>query len=359
MFNNLKSFSIALLFIPFFLHAEVIKLKDTAPTVYIVKTGDTLWDISNLFLSKPWYWPEIWRTNTQIINPHLIFPGDELRLTKNVAGEPIIDLVRSQQKPYIVRSPTAKQVPKYNQPIAVLPWHKITPYFNHEKVLSKQEYAALPSIIGSTEGSEYFANGDLVLVNKESMTSGHYEVVRKQQTLYNQEGDFLAIAIRHIADGQALVSSIPKQSLVLLSAANLEVKRGDKLLKVSEVNDTHPIVQIKAATDQKAQIIADLSQYQLSSKYSVVIIDIGNNDIDAGIVMGIYQQGAAVLDSEPAQYLSESQTLERAFSFNDVLPQPWMKVGELLVFKVFSKVSYALVTRSSTVIRKGAIVAKP
>ena len=191
------------------------------------------------------------------------------------------------------------------------------------------------------------------------MTSGHYEVVRKQQTLYNQEGDFLAIAIRHIADGQALVSSIPKQSLVLLSAANLEVKRGDKLLKVSEVNDIQPIVQIKAATDQKAQIIADLSQYQLSSKYSVVIIDIGNNDIDAGIVMGIYQQGAAVLDSEPAQYLSESQTLERAFSFNDVLPQPWMKVGELLVFKVFSKVSYALVTRSSTVIRKGAIVAKP
>ena len=119
------------------------------------------------------------------------------------------------------------------------------------------------------------------------------------------------------------------------------------------------MVQIKGAQEEKGHIIADVSQYQLSGKYSVVVVDLGQDEISAGVVMGIYQQGAAVIDGEQAQYVNETQLLQRVFSQGEVLPQPWMKVGELLVFKVFSKVSYALVTRSSTVIRKGAIVAKP
>lgn len=359
MLNNLLRLTLVLLILPFFVHADVIKLKDGAPQIYTVKPGDTLWDISNLFLDKPWYWPQIWRTNTQIINPHLIFPGDELRLSINSAGEPMIDLVRSTQKPYIVRSPTAKQILKSNRPIAVLPWHEIEPYFNQELVMSEQEYAVLPSIVGSPEGTEFFANGDVVLVNVQGLALGNYQVVRKQQALYNQEGDFLGMQVRHVAQGEALSPLLPKQSLVSLSEANLEVKRGDKLLKVVKSSNSESMVQIKGAQEEKGHIIADVSQYQLSGKYSVVVVDLGQDEISAGVVMGIYQQGAAVIDGEQAQYVNETQLLQRVFSQGEVLPQPWMKVGELLVFKVFSKVSYALVTRSSTVIRKGAIVAKP
>lgn len=39
-------------------HADILNIKDDAPTEYVVKKGDTLWDISNLFLDKPWLWPE-------------------------------------------------------------------------------------------------------------------------------------------------------------------------------------------------------------------------------------------------------------------------------------------------------------
>ncbi|MDO6841136.1 LysM domain-containing protein [Paraglaciecola chathamensis] len=359
MFNNLLRLSLVLLLLPFFTYANVITLKDSAPKTYVVKPGDTLWDISNLFLHKPWHWPQIWRTNTQIINPHLIFPGDQLRLSINAKGQPIVDLIRGEQKPYIVRSPSTKQVLKSQQPIAVLPWQEIQPYFNHELVLSEQEYADLPAIVGNTKGTEYFANGDLVLVNQEALPMGEYRVVRKQQSLFNQNGEFLGSHIRHVAQGQALAPEMPQQSLVTLSSAKLEVKRGDRLIKELAATEVESVTNITAATEQRGNIIADVSQYQLSGKFSVVIIDVGSDDIARGTVMGIYQQGAAVIDAEPAQYLNETQTIERLFKQGDVLPQPWMKVGELLVFNVFSKVSYALVTRSSTVIRKGAIVAKP
>ena len=64
-----------------------IPLATDAPDQYVVKTGDTLWDISKVFLREPWYWPEIWYVNPQVANPHLIYPGDVLKLVY-VDGQP-------------------------------------------------------------------------------------------------------------------------------------------------------------------------------------------------------------------------------------------------------------------------------
>ena len=65
-----------------------------APKRYVVKRGDTLWDISSMFLRDPWLWPEIWYVNAQIQNPHLIYPGDELTLAYGADGRPQIRLER-------------------------------------------------------------------------------------------------------------------------------------------------------------------------------------------------------------------------------------------------------------------------
>jgi len=72
------------------------ELAPNAPDTYIVKRGDTLWDISGVFLKRQWRWPELWGMNLdQIRNPHLIYPGQQLLLEKDgdrarlrVAGGP-------------------------------------------------------------------------------------------------------------------------------------------------------------------------------------------------------------------------------------------------------------------------------
>ncbi len=48
--------------------------------VYVVKKGDTLWDLSGEYLDDPYQWPELWQRNQYITNPHLIYPGNSLRL---------------------------------------------------------------------------------------------------------------------------------------------------------------------------------------------------------------------------------------------------------------------------------------
>ena len=51
------------------------------PTIYVIKKGDTLWGLSDRFLKDPHYWPDLWAANPkQITNPHLIFPGQKVKV---------------------------------------------------------------------------------------------------------------------------------------------------------------------------------------------------------------------------------------------------------------------------------------
>lgn len=60
----------------------VTVMEDESGFYYTVKKGDTLWDLSQQFMDTPWQWPELWKENDQIRNPHWIFPGQRIQLYK-------------------------------------------------------------------------------------------------------------------------------------------------------------------------------------------------------------------------------------------------------------------------------------
>src|SRR6188768_2754403 len=78
----IKKFAMLLggMFFTVAVYAAASQIRPDHPDTYTVRKGDTLWDISARFLSKPWLWPEIWQANPQVRNPHLIYPGDVLSL---------------------------------------------------------------------------------------------------------------------------------------------------------------------------------------------------------------------------------------------------------------------------------------
>tara|TARA_R110000868_G_scaffold2132_6_gene16358 strand:+ start:440 stop:1513 length:1074 start_codon:yes stop_codon:yes gene_type:complete len=357
MSKKILNFLTALILLPAICWADVINIKQDAPQSYVVQKGDTLWDISKMYLDKPWLWPELWRTNVHIQNPHLIYPGDELSLRQNEQGEMVLELVRQESKTEIKISPQGNRLVKELDPIPALPWSSIKPFIEDDQIMQAMEYERHPYILGNQDGAVLFASNNLTLSKASRSYQTHFKVLRKQNEIYDLSGNFIGLQIRHVANAEALDTDLDNQRLVKIEDANYEVKRGDRL--VPDENNTPDTIMLSAAQDQRGYIIDDLEQHRLLGKYNVVIIDLGRDQINAGMVMGIYSNGPNIIDDVKPKYKGENNPLANAFIMDSDIIQPALKIGEIVVFKVFEKASYALITKSSKVIGRGAIVAKP
>jgi len=357
MGKKIFNYLILLALLPAICFAGNLVIKESAPEIYIVEKGDTLWDISNMYLNQPWLWPQLWRTNVHITNPHLIYPGDELRLRINEDGEPVMVIVREAIKAEIKISPGGNKVLKPAEPIPILPWSLIKPYIEHDMIMAQADYDRHPYILGNEEGAVHFVTDDLVMSKSIRGNADNYQVVRQQNEIYDLHGNLLGLQVRHLADAIPFESKLDKQVLIKIKRARFEVKRGDKLIPATK--DTADAMELIPADQQRGYIVDDLEQHNLLGKYNVVILDLGGQDLTAGTVMGVYAQGPNIIDTDKPQYEGENNFLSNAFSRGDEILQPALKVGELVVFKVFDKASYALITQSTKIIRRGAIVAKP
>ena len=134
------------------------------PEVYTVKKGDTLWDISGQFLKKPWHWPEIWHINQQIANPHLIFPGDVLKLIY-VDGEKKLTIssrsVRllpnpedNKLKPQIYATPI-------DDAIDTIPLDEINAFLSKSRFLEEDELELAPYVLAGAEKRLILGAGDI------------------------------------------------------------------------------------------------------------------------------------------------------------------------------------------------------
>jgi hypothetical protein len=346
-----------LVLMPLYVLADSILVKETAPEVYVVKKGDTLWDISNMYLDMPWQWPQLWRTNVHITNPHLIYPGDELRLVKNEKGETVLEVARDSVKPEIKLSPEGAKSFKTPEAIPALPWSIIKPYIENEMIMSQQSYDRYPYVLGDHEGAVRFATDNLVLGKASRRSKENLNIVRKQNELYDMDGNFIGLQIRHLANAKLMDAVLGNQNLIKILEAKLEVKRGDKIIPAvaTELQE----ILLTAATSQTGYIIDDLEQHNLLGKYNVVVLDLGADQVSAGTIMGIYSQGPRIIDSKQPKYEGETDMIRSAFNQGDEISQPAIKVGEVIVFKAFDVASYALITKSAKVIKRGMIVAKP
>jgi hypothetical protein len=67
-------------------------------SAYVVKEGDTLWDLSDEYLHDPFAWPDLWENNRHIQDPHWIYPGDSIYLGDSVRDEPVMVIPADKKK---------------------------------------------------------------------------------------------------------------------------------------------------------------------------------------------------------------------------------------------------------------------
>lgn len=129
--------------------ADKLTLKEGHPTTYTVQKGDTLWGISSQFLNSPWLWPRLWETNTQIRDPHLIYPGDRLALIW-VDGNPILT-----RKTFKKLSPSLR-VQKKATMIPTVPLMAISAFLSKDHIIDPKLLQGAPRLLGDSSGSPRF-----------------------------------------------------------------------------------------------------------------------------------------------------------------------------------------------------------
>jgi len=342
-------------------YADVIDIKSDAPSTYVVEKGDTLWDISNIFLDEPWLWPEIWRNNVQIENPHLIYPGDILNL-RYEDGKPVIELVRDPDgkpdrgKGIVVLTPNSRVVNKVN-PISVLPWSRIAPFIENDSLMDAREYKLLPTLLGDNLGTPRFVEKDYVLTHKLPNPKADYQVIRKVGEVIDSKGNNLGLQISHLSNAKVSNSLSNNRQIVHISHSNLESKQGDKLIPVSA--STQKDLRLSPANTQLGEIVQNINGNVLIGVRDIVIVNIGEAEVMPGTVFGIYHQGPDILKSDVSSYDEEESSLFDMFTSKERIEQPAFKVGELVIIKTFGKASYAWVTKAETHLMGGELIAKP
>src|SRR5512145_1007675 len=126
------------------------------PESYVVRQGDTLWDIASMFLRDPWYWPEIWQINPQVENPHLIFPGDTLSLAYLDDGRPVVNLERG---PLVAQggsgferlSPRVRAQP-LEDAIQTIPYETIAAFLSRPRFIDEDDIDDMPYVVALREG---------------------------------------------------------------------------------------------------------------------------------------------------------------------------------------------------------------
>lgn len=327
--------------------ADQLTLKPDFPDRYVVKKGDTLWDISALYLNSPWKWPRLWQHNPQIDNPHLIYPGDVLTLTF-IDGEP-----RLVRKPMLHMSPTSRLKPK-EQPIPTLPLSVLAPFLSRDHVIDSDLLEGLPYVLGDNDAQTRIAIGRPVYTRGEVEQEGYYGVYRVGDPYVDPEtSEVLGHAVTFLAIGQVVGQHHDQISEFRIIDIRQEMRQGDILLPLPE-QDQLPVYFSPRQKDLSSDglIVASANDNSVFSRYDVVLINKGARDsIEAGDMFSIAQPGKLIVD-KPARksYQESANAFDRLFNDDQQLVAlPREKVGELMVFKVYDKLSFAIITESKII----------
>nr|WP_228730629.1 LysM peptidoglycan-binding domain-containing protein [Psychrobacter sp. TAE2020] len=315
-------------------------IKADAPNRYIVKKGDTLWDISGRYLDSPWRWKDIWATNTQIKNPNLIYPNDVLILCV-IQGKTLLGVdtgegcagIEKQLNGGLLARPVT--VTSTVNSIPAIPRSAIQHWLDKTTIVNPKDFNTTPYILASKNRNLITASGDKVYAKGVALIVGqNYGVYRQGERYVDPKTKtVIGLEVTQVATGR-VTSSTPEgvSSLHLNASYGKEVREGDRVF-VELNNNIAPVFYPEPATVSRGgTIVRVMDSISSAARGSVVAINLGTRQgAKLGDVLTVYQKGPLVRDTidndNPVRLPSEPS-------------------GMVMVFDSFTDISYAYVLSS-------------
>ncbi|WP_296890089.1 LysM peptidoglycan-binding domain-containing protein [Thiobacillus sp.] len=367
--------------------ADTLKLQDNAPDKYVVVKGDTLWDISGKFLKDPWRWPQIWNMNREEIkNPHWIYPGDLVVLDRS-GKEPRLSLVKGDKSGMttVKLSPGERITELGSEAIPPIPSRVIFPFLAQPRVAPADALDSAPFILGTNSERVVLGTGDEAFATGGKPGVTRWNVLRPGKALKDPAtGEVLGYEVEYLGDARTLVEGAPQKIRITQSAQEILPK--DKLVKADE-GTAFEYIPHAPETRIDGRIISAYGGMSDSGQYQTVVIDRGSRDgLEQGHVLAVYREGLAVKltssEDKNVTWVKEAsaapdggawlysdvrclkedgkvtydQVAEVNNSFrktclgsgsDDDVKLPDAQSGLVMLYRVYERVSYALIMQSS------------
>ncbi len=320
--------------------AAPVELNPDHPSQYTVVKGDTLWDISGRFLKSPWRWPEIWKANTSIENPHLIYPGDVIVLSM-VNGVPEL---RVLQRKTVKLSPSVYAEP-LREAIPTIPPGAILPFLSEGMVLpSAVKLQRAGYITAGVEDSIVFGKYSKIYARGlRKPDVEHYQVFRPGRAFRHPEtGEELGFEGFYLGDARMITYGDP--STLEITKSRQEIVAEDRLVAAPEDTPAPYFQPMAPEGEVHGYVLAVDKGVAETGRNEVVILSIGEREgVQPGHVLRVFRNaGKAVDPVKRGDYR---------------LPEE--SSGLLMVFRTFEKVSYGLIMNSIRSIHVNDVVRQP
>ncbi|MCJ8338392.1 MAG: LysM peptidoglycan-binding domain-containing protein [Pseudomonadales bacterium] len=341
--NKVHSFRSAILIFWIIVFAPVLNaqsiLKSDYPNEYVVKKGDTLWDISAVFLKSPWLWPQIWENNSQIVNPHLIYPNDVIYLRYR-NGQPYLSTSKLGEEKL---GPKIRVAGRFSA-VSAIPKIALQSFVSGHRIVGAQAASKMPYILAGAGLRELIASGDEVYIRGVlDPDYNSYHIYRLGKT-YGAEHGLSTENTEIIKVGSLdIISKQGEIARALVTKSKGLIVKGDIIVRSNELS-LKPLYHLAAAPGGlEGKVIAAVNDAYQIAKYDGVVINLGaNSSIYPGHVFNIIKAPIQVKDPRTQELIT-------------IASQP---SAVLMVVNVFENLSYGIVLSASDAVSPGDSLAR-
>jgi len=298
------------------------------PIIYTVKQGDTLWDISQRFIKDPYYWPNLWSNNPAIGNPHLIYPGQKLRIYDGR-----IEII-----------PVGEGAGEVGAAFMTADEILLIPTFGGaQSFISEAEVETLGTLVDTVDNRVMVTTGDTVFLEMKDLAATNpgdvYELIEMGPGIIHPlaEGKWghqrkdAIIGYQTTQLGTVEITEVtPTVAVATITNALREIQRGSKVRPYKAIPSR--VQRLFADTSLEGYILANDVGNVAMGQWEVILIDIGE---ESGLLVGheldIYRK------REATEQVDKDKVL--------ILPD--IDLGDAIVLEVRRGFAEALITRTT------------